>query len=290
MAVLLALLSSAMWGTSDFLGGNLSRRKSPFVVVGWAQVAGLAFVLIACLVGNRWDAWPIIGWTGVIAGVTGYIGLVTFYTALSRGTMGVVAPITSLGVIVPVAVGLGQGDQPTVVQEIGIVVALIGIVLASGPEIRGGTGLLPVMLALAAALSFGIAVTYIAKGSQVDAFATLGIMRVVALVISGALLVATIVKYRLRVDPDAPSVRSIVLLDRRAVITVIAIGFFDVGANVMFGVSSTLGLLSIVAVAGSLYPVATVILAGTVLKERLATIEKVGVALALFGVGLIALG
>ena len=168
--------------------------------------------------------------------------------------------------------------------------ALIGIVLASGPEIRGGTGLLPVVLALTAALSFGIAVTYIAKGSQVDAFATLGIMRVVALGISGALLVATIVRYRLRVDPDAPSVRSIVLLDRRAVITVIAIGFFDVGANVMFGVSSTLGLLSIVAVAGSLYPVATVILAGTVLKERLATIEKVGVALALFGVGLIALG
>jgi drug/metabolite transporter (DMT)-like permease len=74
------------------------------------------------------------------------------------------------------------------------------------------------------------------------------------------------------------------------VITVIAIGFFDVGANVMFGVSSTLGLLSIVAVAGSLYPVVTVILAGTVLKERLATIEKVGVALALCGVGLISLG
>jgi len=290
MAVLLALLSSAMWGTSDFLGGNLSRRKSPYVVVGWSEVAGLAFVLIACLAGNRWDAWPIIGLTGVIAGVTGYIGLVTFYTARSRGTMGVVAAVTSLGVIVPVAVGLGQGDQPTGLQELGIVVALVGIVLASGPEIRGGTGLLPVVLALTAALSFGIAVTYIAKGSQVDAFATLGIMRVVALGISGVLLIVTIMRHQLKQDPDAPSVRSIVLLDRRAVWTVIAIGFFDMSANVMFGVSSTLGLLSIVAVAGSLYPVATVILAGTVLKERLATIEKIGVALALTGVALISLG
>jgi hypothetical protein len=104
------------------------------------------------------------------------------------------------------------------------------------------------------------------------------------------LLIVTIVRHRLRANPDAPSVRSTVLLDRRAVWTVIAIGFFDMSANVMFGVSSTLGLLSIVAVAGSLYPVATVILAGTVLKERLATIEKIGVALALTGVALISLG
>jgi drug/metabolite transporter (DMT)-like permease len=68
------------------------------------------------------------------------------------------------------------------------------------------------------------------------------------------------------------------------------IGLLDAGANAMFALASTLGLLSLVAVLGSLYPVTTIALAHAVLGERIATAQALGVALALTGVALIAGG
>jgi len=70
----------------------------------------------------------------------------------------------------------------------------------------------------------------------------------------------------------------------------VGIGAADVGANVLFGVATTVGLLPVVSVASSLYPVATVLLAAVILKERLARVEIFGVALSLLGVALIAGG
>ena len=70
----------------------------------------------------------------------------------------------------------------------------------------------------------------------------------------------------------------------------LAIGFFDVLANSLFAVATNHGLLSLVAVAGSLYSAVTVLLARFVLGERLAPIQLSGVVAALVGVALIAAG
>ena len=61
-------------------------------------------------------------------------------------------------------------------------------------------------------------------------------------------------------------------------------------ANTMFAVASTKGLISLVAVLGSLYPITTIVLARVVLGERPHRLAQVGVAAALCGVVLISLG
>jgi drug/metabolite transporter (DMT)-like permease len=283
--VLLALLSSLLWGTADFLGGTLTRRRSPYTVVGWSQVAGLVVILVAALIVGDWSPWTQVVLVGIAAGATGYVGLLSFYTALARGTMGVVAPVTALGAIVPVVFGLIEGDQPSGVQGIGVVVALVGVVLASGPELTGakGSGAGALLLAVVAAACFGSALTLIAVGSRTDALATLGVMRVTTVAMSVLLVLVVLVRSR-------SAARAAVRVSRAEVVPLGAVGVFDVTANITYGIASTLGLLSIVSVAGSLYPVATVLLARFVHHERLMRVQQIGVALALVGVGLIASG
>lgn len=278
MAALLALLSSGMWGTADFLAGELSRRRPAVAVAGAAQIVGLLFMLWLVLVTGAWiDGPPFSAYAGwaLLASITGLSGLVTFYLALSSGRMGIVSPITALGVLVPLAVGLLQGDQPTAVAMIGILLAVVGVVLASGPELGGGVGARPVLLAGLAALLFGLFMVFAAKGSEADAVLTITTQRACSTVLVVAVALAA---------------RSVGGLERRDGPQLIVIGLFDVGANLLFGLASTLGMLAVVAVLGSLYPVVTVLLAWWLLQERLLAAQYVGVGCALAGVACIAAG
>jgi drug/metabolite transporter (DMT)-like permease len=72
--------------------------------------------------------------------------------------------------------------------------------------------------------------------------------------------------------------------------TLVGAGVLDNVANLLFVLAAARGLLSLVSVLGSLYPVVTVVLARVVLDERLARWQLVGVAGALCGVALISLG
>ena len=69
-----------------------------------------------------------------------------------------------------------------------------------------------------------------------------------------------------------------------------AVGALDLAANGLYAWGTTEGLLSVVAVLGSLYPVATVLLARGVLGERIRRVQEVGVVTALAGVVLISAG
>ena len=150
MAVLLALLSSACWGTADFFGGLFTRRIDPVKTVCLSQAGGLVAVLLAALVlgatGGLHVAAASLGW-GALSGLVGCLGLVAFYAALAGGTMGIVSPIASLGALVPVGLGLLQGDDLSGRTGLGMAFALVGVVLASGPELSGGTSRRPVLLA-----------------------------------------------------------------------------------------------------------------------------------------------
>jgi drug/metabolite transporter (DMT)-like permease len=277
MAALLALLSSVLWGGADFLGGTISRRLPALLVVGASQLAGLLTVAVVATVVGELDApTGYLPWA-VAAGLAGLGGLVAFYRALAMGTMGVVSPIAALGVVVPVAVGLARGERPGALQLVGIVVAVLGVVLASGPELSGRAGAKPLLLAVAAAVGFGLALLFIAEGAQTSTLMTLLTMRVTSVLVVALLLVSLARRTPLRLSAsDLP------------LIAVVGIG--DAAANLTFGWASTRGLVSVVAVLGSLYPVVTVLLARVVHHERLAVVQNVGVVAALAGVGLIAAG
>jgi len=279
MATLFALLSSLLWGTSDFTGGTLSRRLSAVTVAAVSEAIGLAGLLVvAAATGSLHGGAGAVGW-GLLASVSGTAGIIAFYRALATGTMGVIAPIAALGVAVPVIVGVAQGDRPSALQGAGIVVAIVGVVLASGPEVQRGedgsrSGTRPLWLAVLAAAGFGVVFVSLAHGAESSTMTTLVVMRTTAVVLMLGIAVATGPAQLRFARQDLP--------------LLIVVGAFDVGANATFAYASRHGLLSVVSVLSSLYPAITVVLARSVHAERLRRVQVVGVVAALGGVVLIA--
>ena len=274
MALLLALGASLSWGAGDFLGGLASRRASVLAVLPLTQ--GVGFVGVAVVVAIAQD--PVPGWgpaaVAAAAGLAGAVGLACLYRGMAIGAMGVVAPISALAAVVPFTIGVAGGERPSMLQLVGVVAALIGIVLVSrGPGGTGSARAAGVGLALVAAAGFGFYFTLTdvaadGAGAPWTVFVSRGTATAVAIV---AFLIAR------------PPLR----LDRALLRLVLAVGLFDVAANVLFSVATTKGLVSIVSVLASLYPVVTVVLARVVLGERTSTEQRFGAAGALAGAALI---
>ena len=281
MGALFALLSSVIWGAADFLGGTVSRRARPVAVVAASQAASLLIVVPVVLLTGAYHAnHGYVPWA-VAAGLVGMVSLVAFYTALSIGTMGVVAPIAATGAVVPVAIGLIQGERPATIQLFGIGLAVGGVVLASGPEVRGVEkheargGVRALALALLSAIGFGLVLWLIAEGSKYDVAMTMLTQRTASVTVLLVLFAFT---------------RSAGGLTRADSWQILLVGAGDVMANGLYALSTRSGLVSLVAVLGSLYPVTTVMLARVVHGERLRAIQNAGVATALLGVVLIGAG
>lgn len=277
MGSLLALLSSLLWGTADYLAGNLSKRFKALAVTGVSQTFGLIFGVIAIAISGNFitPTFTMNGYflPGIIAGIAGFIGLTAFYTGLATGRMGVVSPISSLSVLIPLLYALLQGERPSSTQTTGIVIAIAGAFMASGPEMRNGLPIKPLIYAVIAALGFGTALTFIAIGSETDSLHTMTAMRCASVFI--CILIA--MKFR-----------TLGGFSRSHIPLLIFIGVADFLANFILGVATTKGLVSIAMVFGSLFPVVTILLAYKFLHERLHRIQYVGIVAALSGVVMIA--
>ena len=278
VAVALGLAAGISWGIADFLGGLKSRQLNVLSVLLVSQVAGA--VLVAAIVAARGEGPPATEYLvyGVLGGLSGLAGLAAFYRGMAVGAMAVVAPISATGAAIPVTVGLATGDRPGVLQMVGLALALVGVVLAArevadgtrAAQLAAGTG-----LALLAACGFGGFFVGMDAASDGDVLWALLVSRVFdVLVLAGVALAL-----RSRHDFSRPDLRDMA-----------AVGFFDVTANALFAFASTRGLVSLVAVLASMYPVVTVVLARLVLRERVSRIQEVGVAVAIVGVAAIAAG
>ena len=143
MASILALFSSVLWGSADYLAGNLSKKFKPIAVTGASQAFGLLVGAILVLASGSYIA-PNLSWNGyflpaVGAGIAGFLGLVSFYSGLSTGRMGVVSPISTLSAVIPLTFAFLSGERPTSIQIIGMAVAVFGAFCASGPDIVKGS-------------------------------------------------------------------------------------------------------------------------------------------------------
>lgn len=275
MLALLALGSSVVWGSSDFLGGLLTKRVPALLVVAISQLFGLTVTIAAVLISgdHRLGGWL----PAILAGVVGSVGLAAFYTALSSGAMGVVSPIAALSAVVPVVLGVATGDDLSPVVLGGIVVAIGGCVLAAGPEMSGGVGIRPVALATLAACCFGLTLFFLDRASEVAVAPSLMLMRCADLVSLGVMLL--VARRRGWLGPGRPT--------RGDVPTMIGIGTGDLGANALFGLATAYGAVSVAAVLGSLFPVMTLLLARVFLHERMRAIQLGGVFVAVVGVVLV---
>jgi drug/metabolite transporter (DMT)-like permease len=273
-AVLLALAASLSWGAADFGGGMLTRRLPAVAVAVVSQAAGFAALLVVAAAGGE-------GLDGhglalvALAGLGGGAGLVAFYRALAVGTVSIVAPVAACGAVVPLLLALASGDDPRAAALVGAVVALAGAVLAAreerSAEERGRRD--AIALAAGAAVLLGLFIYFFGRASQDHGVLT-------------ALVGARIGSLGLLVTWTLTT-RTPVRFARRDLGALAVVGLLDVAANTLFALASREGLLAIVSVLGSLYPVPTVLLAHVVLGERITTAQKAGVAVALVGVALV---
>lgn len=278
----LALASGLTWGSADFVGGLMSRRLPTAVVMVVSQGVGLILttVLVIALGEPRPEARFLLA--GALGGLAAAIGLASLYRGLAVGRMSIVAPTASLSGAVPVIVGFLQGERPTPLQLAGMAIAGAGVLLAvrtpepPGETAPGGAGTRGIGLALLAALFLGLFVTSLDVAGEASPLWASLTVRVVSVPLFVVAAVATARHAR------RPTGRQVGILA--------GVGALDNGANVMFAFAAREGLLTLVSVLGSIYPVATVLLARWFLHERLARWQVAGVVAAFVGVGLIAAG
>lgn len=272
-AVAFGMLASASWGVSDFSGGMATKRSAVLGVVAVSHTIGLVLMLVfAVLMG---EAFPPVGdlvW-GVLAGLSGVVGLAAFYSALATGRMGIAAPITAiLAAALPVTIGIAANGWPETPKIVGLILGIIGIWLVSYSS--GKAHLPTVVLAIAAGIGFGGFLALIAHSESGAVLWPLVAARVAS----------TTVMFLLVVVRRVPLPKG-----QRLLPVVVLAGGLDALGNVFYVLATQAGRLDFAAVVSSLYPAVTVMLAYVLLKEPIARIQIVGIVVALIAVSLIAL-
>ena len=277
MAALLALISSLSWGVADFFGGLASRRAGPVQVLAVAYPAGavlLTFIALFIIPGNL--TWSVLPYA-LVAGTIGALAIGLLYAALTRGPMGVVSPITAvMSGAVPVAAGLLRGESLDTLAIVGIVLAVAAVVLVSreSGHAHERTPVSALVLAIASGTAIGLYLTAIGLAPQDSGVWVATIGRWVSTI---AMLLTLLIVVRTFTRSTFPWLLAIVS------------GALDASANGIFQLATQRGLLAIVAVIGSLYPAATVMLARIFLHERLNRLQIIGVIAALAAAASLAL-
>ena len=277
MVVLFSTAAAVFFGIADFLGGSASRRDSAIAVTANAHVIGLLlFGLGALLMPAQADTTDLVA--GAAAGLTGGIGVTALYAALARGRMSIVAPVTAaLSGSLPAVYDVGRGSAVSTVSAAGLVLAVIAtIVVSAAPDEDGGRPMSGAALALSLLAGAAFAGSFVALSfvSDESGLWPLVSARVVSVTLFGVLALVRVRRLLVREAARRPTVGA-GLLDSAATWAVIS--------------AVRAGPLAVAAVLGSLYPVVTVLLARSVLGERLRGMQRVGIALALAAVVLSAL-
>ncbi|MEZ3162239.1 EamA family transporter [Microbacterium sp. BWT-B31] len=318
LSALVALAGALVYGSADFLGGLAAKRLRSIVVTAVSACAGLvALVLALPLLGGVWSAADV-AW-GIIAGVFGIVAVALLYACLAIGPMSILSPLTAVvSAIAPMLWGLlVNGETLSPLGYAGLGVALVAVVLvgfipgekAVRPSVRG------IVMAVGAGAAIGGFLIVIDQTSHASGLVPLVMSRATSSVVTGALVAGLAIAAVRRgreaasvLDVSAPAVGVMpsghadlehvsmapparVLPDRaRALWLALACGVLDAAANAIMLVALRLGDLSIVSALTALYPAGTILLAAIVLRERIATVQWAGLALALVAGALLAVG
>ena len=270
--IIFGLAASLCWGSGDFSGGLASRRAdASSVVLADYGIGSVLLVILALLWREPLPHLSDMLWGG-LAGLAGVLGLLAFYTALSKGKMGIVAPVSAvLTATLPVLFSAFTAGLPTLLQLVGLALALLAIGLISRPEraIGAPKGL---GLALLAGCGFGCFFILISRVNPAATFWPLAVARLTAVVV-------LLVMVRLRRKP--------ISLGRAEAPLVTLAGILGAVGNAFFLLAAHSGRLDVATILSSLYPAATVGLSALVLRERATGIQAVGILLVLLAVPMI---
>lgn len=297
LTVVVGLTSALIFGAADFLGGLAAKRISALRVTGIATVIGLVMLSIALpIVGGNWSIEAVL--FGALSGVSGVIAIALLYACLAIGPMSILSPLTAvISAIVPLTVGLMQGERLHAIGYLALGIALVAVVLvgfvpeknAVRPSLRG------VLMAIGSGIAIGVFLLLIDQAPDDSGLVPLVVNRAVSSsimfsTIAVVAVVAFITRRRRTANQQTPKAQTSPVSGWRAGIPLaIACGVIDAVANAGLLLGVRLGELSVVAVLTALYPAGTIILAAIVLKERIAWLQYVGLALAIAAAGMLAL-
>jgi drug/metabolite transporter (DMT)-like permease len=295
-AILLAIGSSVGYGVSDFLASRVAKRVAPVLLVFYSQALQSAVLLVVVVAVRQPYSGAGLAW-GAVAGAVGAAGLVAYYQALATGQTAIIAPLASSGAVLPLLVDLAGGDRPSPLALAGLVLVLVGIAVTSlaaaseededtpapaptwhgppAPRRRAAVPRppLPILLALVAAVCFGLFFVGIDRGGEA---AGGGVLWVALGVQVGALPTTMFGALRARG-------RRLGIEDRAQLWPVFVLTVLNLSADASLAYAVTRGDLAVVAVLGSLAPVVTAVLAHTLTAERPAAAQAAGAALAVLG-------
>ena len=280
MAVLLALFTSITYGVSNYLGPRLARGTPPVVLLLVGQTCSLVLAAAIVAIGGEPPPAGSAILFGLLAGVGNACGLLLLYRAPGLGPLSVVIPLGSVGVAVPVAVGLLSGEDATAKQVFGSVLAITGVVLVSRrPSAKAADARFPeadrrksVRLALISTVWFGIFLAAMKPAAEDGASWAVFISRIslVAILVVMAAKAAELARLR-----------------ERNLLPLTVPGLLLFSGTLAYAAATRQGDLSVVSVVGSLFTVVTVGLAILLDRERLAPIAALGVTAAITGVVLL---
>ena len=277
-ALSLSLAACFGWGVADFLGGLKSRQLSVFSVLMVSSFFGLGAILVIVLIRGVAPPESPVLLLAVVGGGAGLAAMFLLYRGLSIGSMAIVAPISATGVILPVVVSLATGDNPTLLQKLGMTIAIAGAVFASLEKTDNGNGrrlATGVGLAIGSAIAAGIFFVVMDQASEADPYWAAFLMRFSYF----AFLIIIFVLKR-------PSIRT----GKVHMPAIILLGICDALAGFAYALATTQGMLGLVAVVGALYPAVTVLLSMLILHERPQPAQFIGVVLAVGGIAFISAG
>lgn len=284
LAIGLGLLAAASYGAADFFGGLASRKANPIRVTGIALFIGLLFLLIVSIfLQPEFSNQTIL--FGVLAGICSGLALTMFYAALALGPISIVSPLTAVaGAVLPVIVDvwLGQSLGTFTVLAIIIIVAAAGLVSVVPSKKVPLPSLKALFLSMGGGAGFAGIFIFLDQTPADSGIAPLVVMRIVGVAMLGVAVIFVSRRDRRLKRPKDTFPK--ILIGMIAISAVL-----DVSANLFFLIGTREGVLAIVAVVTSLYPIGTVALARIVLKEKLANLQWIGVGLAIFGCVLLAI-
>ncbi|TXK16355.1 EamA family transporter [Homoserinibacter sp. GY 40078] len=275
MIVLLGLASAVIYGVSDFFGG-LGARRIPPVLVSLVSFAAavVPIAVVTPLMGSVWSVEAVT--LGVLAGVAGALAIWAFYASLAIGPMSVISPtVAAVAALLPAVVGILRGERFTPVGYAALAALVVAAVLlgVTREQSGGRVGVRVVVLAVLAGIGFGGYNVLIEATPPESELVPL----LVDLIVGLAVFVVVVAVLRMRRGAALP----VLSADRRGLALAAGAGLLLAAANALLVWGLHLGELAIMGVLGALYPLGTVLLALVVLRERLTTVQVVGVALAL---------
>jgi len=267
LPIIYGLLSSASWGAADFIGGLATKKSNSIRVLYLAEIAGfIPFLALAIITREPIPSYVDFLW-GAFSSIVGLSGLIFLYRALAEGQMTIAAPVSALlAAIIPVTFGFFTLGAPSTATMIGFGLAFLAVWLISQTDSTNWRfNVSDLRLPLLSGFFFGFYFILIHKATLNAFYWPLTSARFAGVLALGLLAFFT---------------RQPAMPPREVWWLCILNGVIDIAGNAFYILSAQSGRIDVAAVLGALYPASTVLLAWLVLKERITSVQILGIILA----------